>query len=50
LFSKCSLQFQIVSNTVRIHALRTWFSKVSIKFQIVSNTISILHAKETFFF
>ena len=41
-----SLQFQIVLNTVRIHALERLFSKCSLQFQIVLNNIRI-HALET---
>ena len=32
-FSKIYLQFQIVSNTIRMHALETLFSNLSLKFQ-----------------
>ena len=38
LFSSISLQFQIVSDTNRMHALETVFSFFSLQFQIVSNT------------
>jgi len=46
LFSKCSLQFQIVLNIVRMHALETLFSKKncsSKSFQIVSECILERH-------
>ena len=43
-----SLQFQIVSNTVRIYALETLFSKGFLRFRIVSNTVT-MHALETSF-
>ena len=43
-----SLQFQIVSNTVRIHYLPSLFSFYSLHFQIVLNTVT-MHALETLF-
>ena len=48
LFSFFSLQFQIISNTVRMHALETLFSKFSLQFQIVSNSTR-MYALETLF-
>ena len=48
LFSSISLQFQIVSDTIIMHALETLFSRFSLQFQIVSNTIR-MHALETLF-
>ena len=41
-----SLQFQIISNTVRMHVLETLFSKFSLQFQIVSNSTR-MYALET---
>ena len=41
-----SLQFQIVSNTFRAHALTKLFIKCSLQSQIVSNTVR-MHALET---
>ena len=46
LFSFYSLQFQIVSITVTMHALETMIPPISLQFQIVSNYIRI-HALET---
>ena len=44
LFSKFSLQFQIVSNSVSMHALETLLSKRSLQFQnIVLNSIRMYH-------
>ena len=43
-----SLQFQIVSSTVRMHALGTLFSSISLQFQIISKTVTV-HALETLF-
>mgnify|MGYP007091387758 CR=1 FL=1 len=48
LFSKCSLQFQIVLNTIRMHALETLFSITFLKFYIVSDTTR-MHAFERLF-
>ena len=45
LFSKCSLQFPIVSNTVTLHFLVTLVLKGSLKLQIVSNCVSTLFSK-----
>ena len=43
-----SLQFQIVSKTVRMHHLPSLFSFISLQFQIVSNTVR-MHALDTLF-
>ena len=48
LFLFVSLQFQIISNTIRMHALETLFSVLSLQFRIVSNTVR-MHALETLF-
>ena len=45
LFSSLSLQFRMVSKTIRMHTLETFFS---LQFQIVSNTVR-MHALETSF-
>jgi len=36
-----SLQFQIVLNTTRMHALETLFSFIFLQFQIVLNTVRV---------
>ena len=43
------LQFQIVSNSITMHALDTLLSSISLKFPIVLNTMR-MHALETFNF
>ena len=43
-----SLQFQIVSDTTRMHVLETLFSSISLQFQIVSDTTR-MHALETLY-
>ena len=48
LFSFISLQFQIVSDTTRMHAIQKLFSFFSLQFQIVSNTVRA-HALKTMF-
>ena len=48
LFLKVSLQFPIVSNTVRMHPLASLFSKVSLYFQIVSNAVRMHHLLSLF--
>ena len=48
IFKINSLHFQIVSNTVRTHALETLFSKCSLQFQIVLNSVR-MHALEKLF-
>ena len=48
LFSNCSLQFLIVSNTVKMHHLQSLFSFYSQQFQIVLSTVT-MHALETLF-
>ena len=47
-FNRKTLQFQIVSNTARMHALDTLFSIISLQFQIVPNTFRA-HALKTLF-
>jgi len=41
LFSRLSLKFQIVSNSVRIYALNTLFLQFSLKLQIVQNSVRL---------
>ena len=48
LFSSISLQFQIVSDTTRMHALETLFSHKNLHVHIVSDTTR-MHALETLF-
>ena len=47
LFKNTHLQFQIVSNSVRMHSFET-FSNCSLQFQIVIKTVR-MHALETLF-
>ena len=48
LFSSISMQFQIVSDSTRMHTLERLFSSFSLQFQIVSDTTR-MHALETLF-
>ena len=48
MFSSISLQLQNVSNTVRMHALETFFLFFSLQFQIVSNSVKT-HDLDTLF-
>jgi len=43
-----SLQFKLVSNTFRAHALKKLFIPCSLQFQVVLNTVR-MHALETLF-
>ena len=48
--SKLSPEFQIVSNTVRMHHIPSLFSFYSLQFQIISNTVRMHHLPSLFSF